>query len=68
MWGVWGISGVENSSEHSFYFLQQNTTGFTSMGELVKGAGRACSVEVEALFHSGSEEALPHDLFGGILG
>lgn len=53
--------------EHSFFFflfLQQNTTGFINTWSLVQGA---CSVEVEALFHGGGEEAISHDLLGGIL-
>lgn len=61
--------GEKIMGEHSFcifFFLQQNTTGFinTCSWSSVQGA---CSVQVEALFHGGGEEALSHDLLRAIL-
>lgn len=62
--GCLGGGGVI-SSEHSFIFCNK-TQQASPVWELVNDVGRACSIEVEALLHSGSEEALSHDLFGGI--
>lgn len=61
MWGAWG-EGFHQSTALFSATKQQASP----VRELVSDVGRACSVEVEALLHGGSEEALSHDLFGGI--
>lgn len=66
MWGAWAIRGMGFHQSTAFIFCNK-TQQASPVRELVKDVGRACSVEVEALLHSGSEEALSHDLFGGIL-
>lgn len=62
--------GEKIMGEHSFcnffFFLQQNMTGFINTWNC-SAVQEACSVQVEALFHGGSKEALSHDLFRGIL-
>lgn len=63
MSGAWGGGG--GISEHSFIFCNK-TQQASPVWELVNDVGRACSVEVEALLHSGGKEALSHDLFGRI--
>lgn len=60
--GCWEGRGGEG---HSFIFCNK-TQQASPVWELVNDVGRACSVEVEALLHSGSKEAISHDLFGRI--
>lgn len=57
--------GGDFIDEHSFcifFFSATKHNRLHQSRELVSGAGRACSVEVEALFHGCGEKALSHDL------
>lgn len=56
------LEGNRISSEHSFIFCNK-TQQASPVWELVDVEGTACSVEVEALLHSGGEKALSHDFF-----